>query len=277
MNQSNHVLILGANGMLGKIMSEVFENEGILVSKITRSFYDPCVHQISHLHSLWKNPPQLIVNCIAQNKLYSIETMLQVNAIFPKQLSYFCDQLGIKLIHISTNGVFLGEKGDYLETNVPNTNETYGISKLLGENASESMVIRTSIIGFEKNTEKKYLLEWVLNNANKQINGYNNHFWNGLTTLHLSEFIVFVYKNNLYQKGLFHIHSPNKISKYELVNKINKCFDLNIKIISLAHNQADDKSLSSCKNTYQSFFFKEIEEQLSDLKTFKIAQNEIGS
>ena len=94
------------------------------------------------------------------------------------------------------------------------------------------MALRTSIIG-EENGQSRSLLEWAKSQDRKEVNGFTNYLWNGVTTVYLAEIIETILLKNLYQKGLFHIHSPNTVTKYELLQLFDLVYKLNLKIIQL--------------------------------------------
>ena len=124
--------------------------------------------------------PDVIINCIGVIKQlkHADEPLkvLPINSIFPHKLHYFCNQEDIRLIHISTDCVFSGKKGNYLETEISDAQDLYGKSKYIGElHGRNSLTIRTSIIGHEIDS-KESLLEWFLSQEDR-INGYTNAFF----------------------------------------------------------------------------------------------------
>ena len=148
-------------------------------------------------------------------------------------------------IHISTDCVFDGKKGDYSEKNSPNALDIYGISKKFGEvTMNNSITIRTSIIGHELNT-KFGLLEWFLSQKkNKIINGFNKAYFSGLTTYELSRIIHKYFKNKNYKfTNLVHISGP-RISKYSLIKIISQAYGRKNKIKKNNFLKVD-KSLNS--------------------------------
>ena len=149
-----------------------------------------------------------------------------------------------KLIHISTDCVFSGLRKNYSEKHKPDPKDLYGKSKLNGEfSSTKNLVIRTSIIGHELNN-KRGLLEWFLKQK-KEVYGYENAYFSGLTTYELSKII---YNKILFNKkifGLYHI-SGNKISKYRLLQKIKKIYKLNLKL-NKENNFIIDRSLDCSK------------------------------
>ena len=88
------------------------------------------------------------------------------------------------------------------------------------------------------------LLQWVVSNKDKTINGYNNHYWNGVTCLRLAQILHKMVERELYWKGVSHIFS-NIVSKYDLLQYINKIYNLNITVDSIKCDQEIDKTLAS--------------------------------
>jgi len=121
----------------------------------------------------------------------------------------------------------------YLEEDIPNANDTYGISKMLGENINGT-VIRTTLVG-ESKTNKNCLIEWLKSNKNKTIRGFIRDYWNGVTCLTIAEEVAKIIAQNLYWSGVRHIISDNMISKYELCKYINHVYELNLTINPHAH------------------------------------------
>ena len=151
-----------------------------------------------------------------------------------------------KNIHFSTDCVFDGKVGNYNEKSRRNAKDNYGKYKALAEKKikNNTLIIRTSIIGHEIEGKKLSLLEWFLNNK-KTISGYNYAYFSGLTTLEISKVIKKIISKNKFCKGLYNI-SSRKISKYHLLQKINKIYGLNKKVIK-NNNFKIDRSLNSSK------------------------------
>jgi len=138
---------------------------------------------------------------------------------------------GTKYIHIATDCVFSGKDGNYSEASEHDAEDIYGITKSLGED--ESMcIIRTSIIG-EEIRNKNSLIEWVIKQKGKTIDGYENVFWNGVTCLQLAKIIKQVIEQELLWEGIRHISSPDIVSKCQLCKYINDIYDLGITILSV--------------------------------------------
>ena len=164
----------------------------------------------------------VIINCIGTIKprvdeLGDLNAII-VNSLFPRLLSNYCESKEIKLIHPTTDCVYTGLKGDYNENDNYDVSDVYGMSKALGE-THNCTTIRTSIIG-EESVNKRSLVEWVKSEKGNSIFGFTNHYWNGLTCLQFAKVCDKIISENIFWKGIRHIHS-NKVSKYELVSIIH--------------------------------------------------------
>jgi len=188
---------------------------------------------------------------------------IYVNSIFPHKLSEYCVQNNIKMIHITTDCVFSGKKGKYTEDSEHDCLDNYGKSKSLGETKS-CMTIRTSIIGEEVHSNSS-LVEWVKSMKNKEINGFTNHLWNGVTTRQYGKICKKIIEQGLYENSLFHVHS-NDINKMELVSIINKVYDLNISIIPMETNISCDRRLRTIKNLNKKLNIPSLECQIKEMR-----------
>lgn len=218
------ILILGSRGMLGSVMATYLSRHHD-VSGFTREDFDPVVDSIEIISGC-----DVVINCIGVIKptidKYSVEDVIKINSIFPKNLANFCESNNVRCFHVTTDCVYSGSIGNYNERSVIDAEDLYGLSKAAGEPLN-AMVLRTSIIGEEQGTQRS-LLEWVKTQRNKTINGYTNHSWNGVTTLMLADIVEQILRRDLYGHGIFHIHSRETVSKYELVSMIADAYDLNI-------------------------------------------------
>ena len=170
------------------------------------------------------------------------------------------------MIHPTTDCVYTGKKGNYVETDVHDNTDIYGVTKSLGE-LSNAMVIRVSIIGEEKH-EGKSLLEWVKSNAGKEIYGYTDHKWNGITCLQYAKIVHTIIVKKMRWCGVRHLFSPDSVSKYELTNIINKIYELDITIHKKDTGTQRDMTLSSVYK--QAFKIPSLEEQIKELVLFKL-------
>ena len=204
--------------------------------------------EVKLFNSIKEIQPEIIINCagiIKQlNHLNDPLEILPINSLFPHKLNKHCILNNIKLIHISTDCVFSGKKGNYSEKDISDAEDLYGKSKYIGElNNKTSLTIRTSIIGHEIDT-KLSLLEWFLSQTD-EIEGYRKAIFSGLTTLELSNVISKIIKNHPNLVGLYNVASE-PISKYELLNLIAEIYSKEIKITPV-DNPEIDRSLNPKK------------------------------
>jgi len=255
------IVIFGANGMLGhklfQILIENFNYEvfGTIRSQQELKYFNKSVKKKiicgikteADFENVFKKiSPDLIINCIgittkSQDNLIE---MINVNSKLPHQFLNFSNKYAARMIHISTDCVFSGKIGNYSEDDLEDPNDYYGRSKLLGEFYDpKHLVIRTSIIGPEFKT-KRGLLEWFLG-VSEECNGYEEAFFNGLTTLELSKVIGKYIIPRYDISGLVNI-SSNPISKANLLTIINKIYKKDVKINFLKKIKID-RSLNSKK------------------------------
>lgn len=264
-----HVVVIGSNGMLGYAVEEYFARQNYKVTGITRADFDIAREHVEILEGTLGNV-DIVINCAGVIKpriaAMSVEDVMRVNAVFPRNLAKLCKARGIPCFHITTDCVYSGKKGQYTEWDYFDADDLYGMSKNAGETA-ECMVLRTSIIG-EEYGQSRSLLEWAKSQAGKKVSGFVNHLWNGVTTVYLAEIIENLVTNNLYREGIFHIHSPNTITKYELLSIFNDAYKLSLTITSAKAPQPCDRSLSSNYSFSHQLVTKTIAQQVNEMKLF---------
>lgn len=155
---------------------------------------------------------------------------LEINALLPHRLSILCKAAGARLIHLSTDCVFNGKKGNYQENDPSDAEDLYGKTKYLGEaQDSHCLTLRTSIIGREL-SRKKSLLEWFLA-QNGTINGFTKAIYTGFTTLEMSRIIEKMLINHPEASGVYQV-SSDPINKYDLLLLFREKLDHEIEIIA---------------------------------------------
>lgn len=260
--------------------------ERIVVKAISREEFDIAndseekLHDIVyHIFSQSRGSKLVIVNCAGiipqRTPLTDYRTYIRVNSIFPHLLSKLAlfinaredepDKV-INLIHITTDCVFNGSKGQYIENDVHTETNLYGVSKSVGEPEMDC-VIRTSIIG-EEEVNKKSLLEWVKSNRGGEIKGFRGHLWNGVTCLTLAKIIRHIIITRGYWSGVRHLYSPQSVSKLELCEMINRVYQLGL---TITPHETDlvDKTLSTVYPDNPLIkMIPPLEEQLAELKEF---------
>ena len=233
------VLVLGSNGMIGNAIYtqlklndkiEVFNTEEIN----SNSFEKFDASKLDHFESFFKfHTFNVVINCIGitkhRNEIQDIYKVIMINSIFPWKLLNLAKKLNFKLIHISTDCVFDGMRGNYSELDIPNALDLYGRTKALGEitNDESCLTIRTSTIGHELNS-KRGLLEWFL--SQKKCKGFVNAIFSGLPSNVLAKIIEKYLINNININGLLNIGSL-PINKYDLLTIVKNTYDLDIEIV----------------------------------------------
>jgi len=238
--------VLGSNGMLGRYVFMYLNSKFSNVVGYTRKNIDASVTDDI---PLVLSKGDVVVNCIGlipQRGVKNPINYITINALFPHLVSSMCDTVGATFVHISTDCVFSGTTGSYTEDSVHDATDLYGRTKSLGE-PENATTIRTSIIG-EELVNKKSLLEWVRSMAGKDINGYTNHYWNGVTCLCLAKIIADTISNNSFWVGVKHIYSSEVVSKYLLVGLISNIYGLDIKINPVKTPTTCNKSLKSVRD-----------------------------
>jgi dTDP-4-dehydrorhamnose reductase len=178
--------------------------------------------------------PDVVVNCIGVVKqrveAKDAVASISINALFPHLLAEMCAGSGARLIHLSTDCVFSGRRGGYVEADPPDAEDLYGRTKLLGEVAAANVLtMRTSMIGRELATQQG-LVEWFLGRRGGSASGYPRAIFSGFTTLALSRIIIDVIRRWPSLAGLHHV-SAAAISKYDLLQMLNDAFATGIQVV----------------------------------------------
>ena len=273
------IYIFGSTGMLGSYINSYLKQQGKAVVSITRIDLDISTVTYEKIESLFATyemkTNDVIINCIGiipQSKNIndtSNRNYFLINSLFPNMLSTFAYTRNLKFIHITTDCVFSGSKGNYTELDDHDETNNYGVSKSLGELGYKSTIIRTSIIG-EELKNKYSLLEWVKKHNNTSLTGYTNHHWNGVTCLQLSKIINKMIDENIWWFGVRHIYSPTSVTKYELVKMINETYNLNNRVDELETETTINKTLNSIYNDNGRFNIPELKIQIEELKSFSL-------
>lgn len=259
------ILILGASGMLGHKMSQILSKDMGVICSFRRDPNNCILSSIfsgvkmipetdaSDINSVYSaiesSDPDVVINCIGIVKQLpeanDFIKSIQINALFPHQVANFCRKHGIRFIHISTDCVFSGEKGNYYETDFADADDLYGRTKYLGEVSDPGcLTLRTSIVGRELKGSNG-LFEWFFSQNGKEVYGYKKALFSGLTTNALSEIICELILNYPELEGLYHV-SSEPIDKYSLLSLLKEKYGLNIQIVP-DESVICDKSLNCRK------------------------------
>ena len=259
------VLVLGSNGLIGSTILRVLAEDsnlqvrGTIRSPHLKSFFPSelsnlLISNINLLHTdtllnlMNSEKPDVVINAAGLTKhLPGSDDALQalpMNAMLPHRLVEVCNLINARLVHISTDCVFKGDRGMYSELDIPDAPDLYGRSKALGEIDNEHHItIRTSTIGHELNTGYG-LLNWFLAQG-ESCKGYRKAVFSGLPTVVLAEVLRDYVINNNSLVGLFNL-AANPINKYDLLNLIAEVYNKSIEV-KVDEEVVIDRSLDSEK------------------------------
>jgi dTDP-4-dehydrorhamnose reductase len=242
------VMVLGANGMIGSTMLRILarqvgwqvfgtvRSESVL-GRVPLEMASRLISGVDLTNSdalirlFRKCSPDVVVNCAGLTKHVSGGTdpleALTMNALIPHRLAELCGVSGARLIHVSTDCVFSGSKGNYSEADLADARDVYGKTKHLGEVASlGSITLRTSTIGHELGT-RLGLLEWFL--AQSRCKGYRRAIFSGLPTVEFARVVRDIVIPNGSLSGLYHV-GAELIDKECLLRVITREYGLTTEI-----------------------------------------------
>ena len=243
------VLILGASGMLGNAALRLFsQSDGFSAAGTVRSsraarllpaelrlllIEGIDVEQFDSLaRGIEQARPDVVINCIGVVKQLAEAddplTALPINAMLPHRLARLCSLAGARLVHVSTDCVFSGTKGQYMESDFPDADDLYGRSKYLGEvDYPHAITLRTSIIGHELDGARS-LLCWFLAQSGS-VRGFTRAVFSGLPTVELARVIRDHVLPHPDLRGLYHV-SAEPINKYDLLRLVAQVYGKAIEI-----------------------------------------------
>jgi dTDP-4-dehydrorhamnose reductase len=244
-----NILVIGASGMIGSTVLRVLsENKewavfGTVRNISVKRFFSTDIgerlvsgidveKQDSLIKMLDQIRPDVIINCagLTKHKPEADEPLvaIPINTLMPHRLAGLCKLIGARLIHISTDCVFSGEKGLYVEDDFPDARDVYGKSKQLGElNDSHTITLRTSTIGHELQSQYG-LLDWFLA-QDQQCKGYRNAIFSGLPTVVFAQVIRDIVIPDSKLAGLYHV-AAKPINKFDLLKLIANIYGKKIDI-----------------------------------------------
>jgi dTDP-4-dehydrorhamnose reductase len=216
--------------------------EGTIRHEAARGLFAPehaarltVVEDLEHPHALARlfdgAGPDVVVNCVAVGRPAPADPMrsILVHSVLPRRLLHLCGLSGARLIQIGSDGVFSGKRGAYTEDDVPDADDIYGISKLLGEVAApHAITLRTSIIGHELQSGSG-LLEWFLSQQD-QCRGYTRAIFSGFPTIVLADLIRDVVIPRPDLQGVYHV-TTRSISKFDLLQLVARRYGKAIQLI----------------------------------------------
>jgi dTDP-4-dehydrorhamnose reductase len=243
------ILVLGASGMLGNAMIRVLSEKtdwqvyGTVRSESAKRLFSPDIaarlitgvdieQQDSLLQAFTQTRPDVVINCVGLIKqLADADDPLQaipINALLPHRLARMCELANARLVHMSTDCVFAGDKGNYRESDPSDAKDLYGRSKYLGEVAyPHAVTLRTSIIGHELQSAHG-LVGWFLSQQGS-CNGYTKAIFSGLPTVVLAQIVRDVVIPHAALSGVYHV-AAKPIAKYDLLKLIARTYGKAIEI-----------------------------------------------
>mgnify|MGYP001284408597 CR=1 FL=1 len=259
------IIILGASGMIGStLFSYLRESHEVMGTlrlnkesydkfeklNLDNIIYDLDVRDTDRIHDLIvTQKPDVLINATGIVKQVvdqsSKSKLIEINALIPHKLHELCLKHQVRHIQFSTDCVFSGLKGNYGESDIPDPQDLYGLSKYTGEIHDQgTLTLRTSTIGLEVGTSHG-LIEWFLSERG-EIQGYSKAIYTGITTIELAKFVEEIISRFDDISGLWQV-SGERISKYELLSMLKE--KLNRTDIEILRNEEYicDRSLSNSK------------------------------
>ncbi len=247
------VVILGSAGMLGHMVFKVFSGQtslhvvGTHIGDPTDPFYFNVESGMDGLVRLFAftGAPDYVINCIGVLKgaidaenAESVIRAARINAVFPHQLAAMALKWNFRVIQISTDGVFAGNREFYVEDAPHDCTDIYGKTKSLGEVTlcDGFLNLRCSIIG-PSPMQKMGLVEWLLGQPDgAQVSGFTNQIWNGVSTVQFAKLCLNIIKQDHFdvlrsESAVFHFAPNEPVSKYQLLCLIRDTFHRSIRIV----------------------------------------------
>jgi len=274
------VLILGASGMAGHVVYGYLRSlngkyeTGATTRKLIEGIESLVVdveENLSDLAEIIKvAEADAIVNCIGLLVKPCEDCPAEavyINSFFPQMLANITQDTKTKIIHLSSDCIYDGtiedDKG-YDEKYIPDEQNWYGRTKALGEiNNKKDLTLRMSIIGPELK-DGVGLFHWFSKQKGK-VNGYVNHYWNGITTLELAKQIDRIIDTEL--SGIYNLIHKEPIAKYDLLNLIKKVFEYDVEVEKF-ETEIVNKVLSNNRISEYNPLIPDYETQLVELKKF---------
>jgi len=251
------VLVLGSTGLIGhQVYNYLTMKSDYKLSNISyrKKLNNDTVlldvrEEEKFLNTIQSIKPDVIINCIGilingANK--NPENAIFINAYMPHRLARLADDIGAKLIHISTDCVFSGNKKEpYIETDEKDGKDTYAKAKGLGEIVNHNhLTLRTSVVGPELKEDGEELFHWFMSQSGS-INGFTKAIWSGVTTIELAKAVKWAIENDI--TGLYHVTNNMSINKNDLLNLFKKYTKKDIEIIPFEGKKVDKSFIDTRK------------------------------
>ena len=239
------LLVTGASGLLGNKIIELTKND-YTVTPIhktkplhSNSLKLDITDAIEVLNLLGKLKPDVVIHTASETNVDKCviekEQAWKINVEGTRNLAEACQNVNAKLVYVSTDYVFDGEKGMYTEEDTPNPVNYYGVTKLEGEKqvieqCKNYAILRTSVL-FGWHPWKQNFATWIINKLKQQqeITVVEDHYNTPTLADNLAEMAVEIAKNDL--RGMYHASGSERISRYEFGKRIARTFNLDPDLI----------------------------------------------
>lgn len=277
------IIVLGTTGMAGHTISLYLMERGHIVHSFSNTrpkieyekvYVNDAMNTDFLNRIITEEKYDYIINCIGllnQACEKNRDKAIFLNSFLPHFLSESTKNTKTKVIQMSTDCVFKGDVGGYLELTNPNGETFYDKTKALGElNDEVNLTFRNSIIGPDMNAHGIGLFNWFMKQEGK-INGYKNVFWTGVTTLTLAKAMEAAMEEGI--TGLYHLVFKEKISKHNLLRIFNIQFERGLEIDPIEVKKVD-KSLLNTRTDFQ-FKVPSYEEMIKDMYEWIVSHQDI--
>lgn len=244
------ILLTGTGGLLGLNLAlenarnhKVFGVDRLPIKTDVFTVFQADLLQPDVLERLFEQTrPDWVIHCAALADLEACEAnpslAQQLNAELPGEIAALVSRRGARLVHISTDAVFDGQRGNYTEEDTPNPLSTYARTKLDAERAvaqanPEAVITRVNMFGWSA-SGKRSLAEFFVYNlqAGKPVKGFTDVYFCPLLVNDLAHILVEMLEKDLH--GLYHVFSSECISKYDFGKRIAIQFNLDSGLIAPA-------------------------------------------
>lgn len=271
------IVIYGSDTMAGHVIDDYLskiEGYEILVVDESILFNND---QLEIIQNSIVDNVDIAINCIrclveeSENNLKKAELY---NHKFPKYIEKHYKLTKSRVVHLSTDCVFSGKLGNYIEEHTPDGKSIYSKTKAFGEiNNNKDVTIRTSYIGPNIGDSSEELFHWFIKLKNESISGYSNAYWNGVTTLELAKNIHKIIEKKI--TGIYHLVPNGNLSKYELLLLIKEIWKRNDIDINIDNSISYDRTLVDTRKLLDvSDFNTMLKELFSYMKNRKNIYNQ---
>jgi dTDP-4-dehydrorhamnose reductase len=262
------ITVVGSRGMAGHVIVKYLKQQGHTVASVDRTVLDIEHDNVNQFFKAQDcdfliNAVGLLVKDCGDRP----DRAATVNAWWPQYCAYRLKDTNTRLIHLSTDCVFDGAQGNYIEADKHTETNAYGRSKSFGEiNNAKDITFRMSIIGPELKNGTG-LLNWILTNKDREMPGWDNAWWNGITTLQLAKCIDHYIRQPTIA-GIYHlVNNDVQINKYDLLCKINEVYKLDKHIVCTQGLKTVNKILVDTRGEID-FAIPDYDTQLQQLRDF---------